>query len=178
MTWLNQRRSTWGSFAAAFLHEGGIIRPQRAGDATFHSGKLLHGADAITEGKRTVLVGFVDVADWIQRPGAISEACRDWGRMDVAEFRYKRQLERTKGGAKPGWFLNNSRWIHSDPDEGQGRSCVRGYVPAFDSVQNRGDAEFQRRKKLEAEDVLLRKILLPQGEEQGLEMMGGDITVL
>eukprot|EP00568_Trieres_chinensis_P012113 CAMPEP_0183301906 /NCGR_PEP_ID=MMETSP0160_2-20130417/7884_1 /TAXON_ID=2839 ORGANISM="Odontella Sinensis, Strain Grunow 1884" /NCGR_SAMPLE_ID=MMETSP0160_2 /ASSEMBLY_ACC=CAM_ASM_000250 /LENGTH=34 /DNA_ID= /DNA_START= /DNA_END= /DNA_ORIENTATION= len=32
-----------------------------AGHVTLHTGKALHGADVVTAGTRTVLVGFVDV---------------------------------------------------------------------------------------------------------------------
>lgn len=156
------------------LAPGGIIRPERAGDVTFHSGKLLHGADVITKGKRTVLVGFIDVANWIQRPGVIPEACKDWGRMDVALFRHKRQLNRTKNHTKSGWLLNNARWLPQDSD-----CCLKGYVPAFDSVTRRADPGYQRQRKLETEDRLLRTILLPEeDQEQIFDLSDGDITVL
>lgn len=139
--------------ATNVLREGGIVRPLRAGDSVFHSGKLLHGADVVRSGSRTVLVGFIDVVDWRQRSGVLSAACRDWGRMDVAKYRLKRQQSKTKGKTK-GWFLKNSRWLPVF------QSYIRGFCPAFDSVERRGNEEYQRRKKLEAEDVLLRSILV------------------
>ena len=162
------------------LQKGGVVRPFRAGDATFHSGKILHGADVVTKGSRTVLVGFVDVGEWVQRPGALTRACRDWGRMDVATYRYQRQLERTGHGKVSGWFLNNERWIVQNSKEGgPGRSCLKGFVPAFPSIERRADPKFQRRHKLEAEDRLLRSILLRKHELMPvMDLFDGDITVL
>jgi hypothetical protein len=154
------------------LQKGGVVCPLRAGDAVLHSGKILHGADVVRSGKRTVLVGFVDVSDWLKRPGALTAACRDWGRMDVATFRWKRQQEMTVDGNK-GWILNNNRWL----PRGGGQSFLRGVCPAFDSVERRADKEFQRIKKLEAEDLLLRSILL--SEDEVLELYPeSDISIL
>jgi hypothetical protein len=142
-----------------FLRDGGVVRPLRAGDAVFHSGKLLHGAEVVRSGSRTVLVGFVELADWCQRRGVLSAACRDWGRMDVAKYRLKRQQGKTKGKRK-GWFLKNSRWLPRGP----GQSYIRGFCLAFSSVERRADEEYQRLKKLQAEDILLRCILSPENE--------------
>jgi hypothetical protein len=150
----------------------GVIRLQRAGDASLHSGKVLHGASVVTKGKRTVLVGFIEVAEWFQRPGALSLACRDFGRMDVATSRYKRQQEKTSNGEK-GWLLNNQRWLP------KGGSVVRGYCPAFSSVARRADVNFQRRVKLKAEDILLRSILLDESEREDSSLWSDqDITIL
>ena len=56
---------------------------------------------------------------------------------------------------------------------------MRGYVPALETVERRGQAEFQRRKKLEAEDILLRDILLDQDERiSPSAYFDGEITVL
>jgi hypothetical protein len=162
---------------SSVLKNGGVVRPTRAGDAVFHSGKALHGANAITSGKRTVLVGFVDVAPWCERPGALSAACRDWGRMDVASLRYERQSKKTRSGAK-GWILNNSRWMSKKTSKGgAGRSHLEGFSPAFASVESRADKEFQRQKNLETEDKLLRTILLSKPESK-INFFGGDVTVL
>ena len=159
------------------LSKGGVIRPTRAGDGTFHSGKLLHGADVVTAGSRTVLVGFVDVAPWVQRPGVLSDACRDWGRMDVATYLHKRQLAKTKDGLLSGWNLNNARWIHSSED--RGRSALKGFTPVLKSLTRRADPEYQRMKKLEAEDQLLRTILVDEDEMEGFsDLLGEDVTVL
>jgi hypothetical protein len=151
---------------SGILHSGGVIRPERAGDACLHSGKLLHGADVVTSGSRTVLVGFVEVSERCIRPGVLAQACTDFGRMDVGAYRFKRQSHKHHRG----WVLNNGRWL-------QGHSHLKGYVPAFESVIRRAEPEYQRKRKLEAEDILLRQILLPE-EERTNEFMGGDITVI
>ena len=161
------------------LHTNGVIRPNNAGDCCLHSGKLLHGADPVVSGQRTVLVAFVDVAEWCQRPKTLALACRDWGRMDVASYRLKRQEKMTKGNLKEGsvasrkgWVLNNGRWLSKG-------STMRGYVPALETVERRGQIEFQRKKKLEAEDILLRDILLDKDErDPPSAYFGGDVTVL
>jgi hypothetical protein len=160
------------SSTSSMLHSGGVIRPLHAGDIVFHSGKVLHGADVVTAGQRTVLVGFADVANWCQRPHVLATACRNFGRMDVATFRYKQQVERldkesSSSSSSRGWVLNNARWL-SDTRGDRGRSHVRGFAPVFRSTAHRADPEFQRLRKLEAEDFLLRTILLPEkamGEE-------------
>jgi hypothetical protein len=160
----------------SILQPGGAIRPLRAGDAVLHGGKMLHGAAPITSGQRTVLVGFIDVAEWCYRPGVLSQACRDFGRMDVAAYRWKRQQAKTaedvEGQNKNGWPLRNQKWLPPS----KGRSHIEGFRPAFSSVEQRGDGDFQRLKKLEAEDFLLRNILLPVEERD--ELIGGDITIL
>lgn len=153
------------------LQANGALRPTRAGDAVLHSGKILHGGAPITAGKRTVLVGFIDVAEWCYRPGVLSAACCDWGRMDVATNRWKRQQAKTVNGEKS-WLRKNQKWL----PPAKGRSHIQGVCPAFSSVERRADKEYQRRRKLEAEDVLLRNILLPEDERDG--SMGGDITIL
>jgi hypothetical protein len=151
---------------SGILHAGGVIRPDRPGDAVLHCGKILHGADVVTSGSRTVLVGFIDVSERCIRSGAMVEACTDFGRMDVAKIRHKRQEQKDHLG----WVLNNERWL-------QGESHLKGFVPAFGSAVRRGDPEYQRQRKLEAEDILLRQVLLPQ-EKRTNEFLGGDITVL
>lgn len=140
------------------LHAGGAIRPARAGDAVLHCGKILHGADVVTSGRRIVLVGFVDVSDRCTRKGILGNACKEWGRQDVANYRYRRQEKKQNKG----WVLNNSRWL-SDPSN---NSVIRGFVPASSGVIRRADPEDCRRRRLEAEDNLLRNILLPP-EERG-----------
>ena len=56
---------------------------------------------------------------------------------------------------------------------------MRGYVPALETVKRRGQIEFQRKKKLEAEDILLRDILLDKDErDPPSAYFGGDVTVL
>ena len=165
-----------------YLAPGGVIRPTQAGDVTLHCGKLLHGAHPVTRGERTVLVGFVDVAEEYHRDGALSQACRDWGRMDEAKRRYQRQLARTTTGSssepKKSWHLNNQKWIATHKD-GQS-TAIRNVAIAFPSVKNRAEDEYQRQIKLKAEDRLLRSILLSEPKELDgpLEIFDGDITVL
>jgi hypothetical protein len=140
------------------LHEGGVVRPKFAGDAVLHSGKLLHGADAVTRGSRTVLVGFVSADRW-QRQGALASACREWGRMDVARWRGRRHERQGGRDGTTGWPRSaaNRMWL---PNQQQGRSDIRSCCPNLASVWRRADPEFQRRYKLRAEDMLLRRILL------------------
>lgn len=157
----------------AVLLNGGVVRPLRAGDGVLHSGKILHGADVVRSGKRTVLVGFVDVSDYIKRQGTLTAACRNWGRMDVATFRWKRQQAMT-AGEKKGWLLNYAKCL----PRGKDQSFLRGVCPAFKSVERRADQEYQRRKKLEAEDLFLRSILLPEGELNEQYTLEADISIL
>lgn len=170
--------NTTNNETSSVLYPKGVIRPSRAGDCVLHSGKLLHGADVVTSGERTVLVGFIEVADWCIRLDGLAEACTNFGRMDVAAYRYKRQQAKTANGDESGWMLNNRRWLpDSNTETGEGRSYVRGFCPRFPSVTARADLEYQRRKKLQAEDVLLRSILLPE-KRQVLGFSYDEITVL
>ena len=134
------------------LQPNGVVRPLRAGDAVLHSGKLLHGADVVHQGERTVLVGFMEVGDWRTRPGALHEACKQWGRMDIAVKRFERQNLKC-GSNQKGWTLS-SFWSAA--------SALRGYCPRLKSVERRAEASFQRKTRLHAEDILLRSILLPE----------------
>jgi len=158
----------------------GVVRPSRAGDAVLHCGKLLHGAEVVTEGTRTVLVGFVDVGEWCTRRGSLSSACREWGRMDVAARRYQRQLEKATLLGKQSWSLNNERWLQKeDFSQNRGRSYMKGVSPAFSSVKRRANFAFQRQRRLVAEDKLLRTILLPEDKREApIPFDVGDITIL
>jgi hypothetical protein len=159
------------------LFPKGVIRAPQAGDCVLHSGKLLHGADVVTSGERTVLVGFVEVGDWCLRPDVLARACTDFGRMDVAKYRYNRQKLKTTDNQN-GWMLNNSRWlVDSNTETGEGRSYIRGFCPIFPSVASRADPEYQRMKRLQAEDVLLRSILLPE-KRPIVGFSDADITIL
>jgi hypothetical protein len=161
------------------LLPNGVVRPRRAGDGVLHSGKLLHGGDVVLSGNRTVLVGFIDVSSWLCRPGVLGNACRDWGRMDVAAFRWKRQQKMTQNGARKSWPQSYAQWLPRTLHD----SFVRGIVPAFESVGRRAEAAFQRKRRLEVEDLLLRSILLPESDVPYV-MLGddsfhdGDISIL
>ena len=37
------------------------VKPERAGDVFMHSGQMLHGGTAVTEGVRYILVAFIDI---------------------------------------------------------------------------------------------------------------------
>jgi hypothetical protein len=130
----------------------GVVRPSQAGQAVLHCGKLLHGADVVTSGERTVLVGFVDVrsSSSKRQPGVLSSACKEWGRMDEAKRRFERQRRR-KG--QPMAF---HRWLPNSVSALR----IRGFTtPVFRSVENRADPEFQRLQNLKAEDMFLRTAL-------------------
>lgn len=147
------------------LHKGGVIRPNQ-GDAVLHCGRILHGADIVSKGERTVLVGFVEVAEHCTRKGAMARACTDFGRMDVAA----RRLQRQRKMGNKGWELKHYKYL-------KGHNHLRGFVPPFDSVIRRGDVAYQRQFKLEAEDTLLRSVLLPE-DERGEDPLFQDISLL
>jgi hypothetical protein len=152
------------------LHDGGALRPLQVGDACLHCGKLLHGADVVTSGFRTVLVGFVNVAERNLRSGVLARACTKWGRMDVATFRNRRQLQKNQQG----WTLNHGHFL----TQSEHPPYVKGFAPAFSSVVRRADPEYQRQKKLEAEDELLRHMLLSPSERQKDALVDDSITIL
>ena len=178
---LNDDYEGGGTFFEALRYENdedpnrqknGVVKPAHRGEAVLHSGKILHGADPVRKGDRTVLVGFVEVGEWCQRPGALGAACREWGRMDLATKRYERQVEK---GARP---INIERWMPQS-NEFTGKSYLVGYCPKFASVERRADPEWQRTQRLRAEDHLLRGILLPEDERGVLDevFLDGDVSL-
>ncbi len=140
---------------SGILCEGGAIRPERAGDAVLHCGKILHGADVVTKGRRVVLVGFIDLSQRSVRRGVLGNACKEWGRQDVALARSKRQ----EAKQNKGWVLNHGKWLQSATS-----AIINTFVPASSGILRRADPERGRRNRLEAEDALLRTILLPPDE--------------
>jgi hypothetical protein len=163
----------------------GVVRPQRAGDAVLHCGKLLHGGHVVTAGSRTVLVGFVDVVaafdedeERILRPGILSKACRDWGRLDVANYRAQRQ-PRTQSPRSPKYWFGPRGTHWQSSGNGFSNTCP----PQLASVRRLVDAPYQRHRRLEIEDQFLRSIPLsdeercrvPEGE---VIVGGGDYTIL
>lgn len=158
------------------LHPDGVIRPARAGDLVMHSGKLLHGADVVTKGQRTILVGFVDVAG--PKPGVLSKASTHWGRLDVAEQRYRRQLSKAKNGQN--YYkrsLESQKFLPK-------YSSINQIVPVMDMARVRAEPKFQRESRLAAEDELLRSALLTTetGEFESVHVpspvTNGDYTIL
>jgi hypothetical protein len=157
------------------LRKNGVVRPPRAGDGVLHCGKLLHGADVVTQGERTVLVGFVEVDPIWQRPGILGGACRDFGRMDVALNLHNHQQLMTDSGKNRGWMSRNRKWLSSNG------SHLRGFLPWSETTQKRADPEFQRQKKLVAEDRLLRNLLMKEKPMNVIPMHsfeGDEITIL
>jgi hypothetical protein len=154
------------------LTNDGVVRPRQAGHAVFHSGKLLHGGHVLTKGERTVLVGFVEVGAWNYQPGILAAACRDWGRIDVMNFLHHRQSK-----LEPNQPFAHAKYLPS------ANSCLKhGPIPFLDGIARRGNnPEYQRRKKLEAEDWLLRNIIIPP-EQRDLDLqklgLSGDVTIL
>ena len=179
-------------------HEYGVVRPQTSGDGVFHCGKLLHGGYPITSGTRIVLVGFVDVVTdretdyWkekeddddddeevdslVIRPGRIHAACRDWGRLDVATYRYQRQQEQKRRFSKRRVRSERStnKWIPS-------HNCFRNIHPIvhLHSIQHKKagwDMIYQRQRRLQIEDELLRSILLPNNKDNDDDNDDDDIN--
>lgn len=135
-----------GTFFDALPESDRVVRPSRAGNVVYHCGKLLHGADVVTAGDRTVLVGFVDVT--MRQPTVLGKACKEWGRMDEA----KKRLERQK--VRKGLPMQLHRWLPYSNSV-----LASGATPTFATVEKRADPEFQRMRKLKAEDMLLRTAL-------------------
>jgi len=180
-----------------FLREGGIVRGKNAGDTVIHSGKALHGAHPVHLGERIVLVGFVDVEECCMRPGVLAEACKNWGRMDVAADRLKRQNQMTALDdsndalhnlkteedkvARGGWIIRNTRYLPQrrwrEERSKSGQNCLKLFSPALSSVRLRGNMDYQRQKKLEAEDILLRDVVLPQEARNNDESYLGDVAI-
>lgn len=157
------------------LYPEGVVRPARAGDLVMHSGKLLHGADIVTKGQRIILVGFVDIAG--PKPGVLAKASTHWGRLDVAERRYRRQLSVVKDG--------QNHYKRSPESERflPKYSSLKKVVPVTDMVSVRADSQFQRESRLATEDELLRSALLKLGESEGgfnfpIPVSDGDYTLL
>lgn len=147
----------------------GVLRPHQAGDAVLHTGKTLHGAEATTSGQRTVLVGFVDLEQNQQRrfirPGALRDACRDWGRLDVSIWRTKRHLELSNRKQNHKSFYNDSNnrhqaWLTPKHSNGSKKTPTQH--------KRRVDAVYQRSERLKVEDILLRSILLNHEERKQL----------
>jgi hypothetical protein len=102
------------------------------------------------------------------------------GRMDVAERRALLQqqsvtmaTQKCGGGLERGWSANRSAKVLPKS------SCFNRVIPAFDTAINRANPDFQRRSRLEAEDLLLRTILLDEKPESIKKiLLSGDVSIL
>lgn len=173
----------------------GVLKVRSPGEAVLHCGKILHGAHVVESGERTTITGFVDVFLGV-RQGVLSEACKNWGRMDAAKRRLERQTQKIGVGAAAssssspslsnGWILGNSKFLGNTEDSTSvGRSHVKGFIPVFPSVEKRGDEEYQHQQNLITEDLLLRDIFLSDEEKEEPHPSEkfdlsefGDITIL
>ena len=158
----------------------GTVRPQKLGYCTLHSGKMLHGADVITSGSRCVFVGFMDVAPFVQTPGRLAEACKQWGRMDVMIERYQwqeKQMSLEENRSRGGWMLRNKKYLPKKSVDGVGISHLRNFVTPFPSVEKRAQPKFQRLERLKVEDWFLRGAMLAPEQRDPNELFGGDITL-
>ena len=165
--------------AQIFNTRDGVVRPLNPGDGVFHCGKLLHGGHAITSGTRIVLVGFVDVIHgdddnddddddtFVVRPGRLHAACRDWGRLDVATFRYQRQQQHQQQqriqSLKYRRSERSKKWIPPN-------NCFRNIYPTIRYNRAGWDMPYQRQRRLEIEDQLLRSVLRSD-EERAIRTM-------
>ena len=164
----------------SILHQGGAIRPTRAGDCVFHCGKILHGADVVTQGKRVVLVGFVDLSKRCVRKGVLSNACKEWGRQDVAQFLQKKQQQRQlqqqraqqvynqdRREGSNGYILHkNTKWLSNPTNHCVLKNC---FVNFSRGILRRADSERCRTNRLQTEDRLLRTILLLPEERMEID---------
>lgn len=173
------------------LQPPGVIQPPHAGYATLHSGKMLHGGYKVTKGQRIVLVGFVDVHERNIKTGALGNATKEWGRNDVAEYWNKRRLsllkhqqqhhitEKGNDIEQPRWNLKNWRYL---PKEGRSYFGKNSRIPdgILKNMEHRSSPQNVRRRRLIAEDILLREVLLPRDErhEKNVEEDGGWMEVV
>ena len=151
----------------------GAIQPHKAGYATLHSGKLLHGGHVVTRGQRIVLVGFISVHERNVREGVLSEAAKQWGRNDVREFWNKRRLSlltkqqlnekrESMTQQQPKWEIKNWRYLSKQGSHFGPKSMVP--LSVIKNIELRADSEKIRERRLRTEDGLLRRILLPREE--------------
>mmetsp|Transcript_43707 Transcript_43707/g.92918 ORF Transcript_43707/g.92918 Transcript_43707/m.92918 type:complete len:456 (+) Transcript_43707:70-1437(+) len=173
-----------GDCNSTIVRPPGVIQPPRAGYATLHSGKLLHGGHVVTKGQRIVLVGFVDVHERNVKSGALGGATKEWGRNDVRSFWNRRRLSLSKQQRRdkaegmleddqPLWKLKNWRYLPKDTAERrlaskEGRSYFGkdSVMPTIilKNIEDRSRLEKIRRRRLMTEDRLLREILLLRGQ--------------
>ncbi len=168
------------------LQQDGVLKVQKPGQSVIHCGKILHGAHIVSSGERTTLTGFVQLNSRCTRKGVLGEACKHWGRMDNVSKRLERQIkmvghvDEDKVVSK-GWASSSSKFLGS-ADASANRSYLKGFIPAFSSVQKRG--KLFRNKNLETEDILLRDICLCTDEDRidPIDIIDlsqfGDVTVL
>lgn len=158
----------------SIIQSPGSIKPPKAGYATLHSGKLLHGGHVVTQGQRVVLVGFVDVDERNVKEGTLGDATKEWGRNDVRLFWNKRRLELLKQQRKgedeqPKWIMRN--WRYLPKNECRSYFSPNSSIPEsiLERMEQRADMEKIRYRRLVTEDKLLREILLPKDDRKDRE---------
>jgi hypothetical protein len=125
------------------------------------------------------LVGFVDVADHFIQEGAERRACTNLGRLDVAlrraALQTQQQQRRRQVGREQG-ITTLQRFLPK-------YSCLRTIRPSyFQAPILRAQPEFQRRKRLEVEDLYLRSLLIDEYLEEYMDQQQStsmdDITIV
>ena len=156
---------------SSVLKAEGTIQPPKAGYATLHSGKLLHGGHVVTKGQRIIMVGFVDCDVRNIKDNALFNAAKEWGRNDVRIFWNKRRLELLHNQQEIGLTPadeEHPKWqlLNDDLLPQKNRSC---FGPGFliprsilKKIKNRADDEKIRTRRLKTEDKFLREALLPR----------------
>ena len=143
----------------SYIMKDGSITPRNTGDCVLHSGKLLHGGQTVMSGSRIIVVGFVGIPEWLQQEGALSNACKRWGRLDVLQKRLKRQA--LKMGENIGYRINTKRWLPSS------QAVYSGWYH-FVQISSASFENYQKKIRIEAEGELLRGILLSSEERKEL----------
>ena len=99
------------------------------------------------------------LAEKASSPDSLVGARGDWGGGLKPDF-----SEISKGNK--GWASSTYQFL---PKNVEHPPFIRGYIPAFSSIQRRAEPDYQRNQKLKAEDELLRRILLPEDERSEIE---------
>lgn len=159
--------------ATAFEHVGdcsarrppavssGTIRPNCAGDLVMHSGKALHGGSPISSGVRVAIVGFVDVSPHLWDGDALKNACRDWGRLDVARLRDERTSQHGEGSRDPigRRRMKVAKWLALPKSRRSTLGDIEYAPPSDGRERRRAGKMYQRSARLRIEDQFLSSAL-------------------